>query len=308
MHLLKADRFVGAASWDAIEIGFDERTFGPMLFKTAEHLQQKDAPKAELMETWMNTKRLNLSDIARRLEPTNTETSQRAIGCANHQIKLRSILRHAYCSRTPLRSHRGALEGRAMQLSVRCGLLLARQGTKREAVWQRWNRREIGKRVLEKDVAIVLVEQKAVSFGYVPPHLIIITELHPVGKWLPAFLIEFPEAPVCPGEDLHFDRLLLRARQDEEVERCPVVLPGREADNLPICVLPKRCIAPLIDLRRTEPPGEINNVTAGEGYPTNKVKNARHIGLATKSMAGNGHDGILPFEKTEQTVKHAKKP
>jgi hypothetical protein len=49
-------------------------------------------------------------------------------------------------------------------------------------------------------------------------------------------------------------------------------------------------------------------MTTGEGHPTNKVKNARHIGLAAKNMAGNDHKGILPFEKAEQTVKHARKP
>jgi hypothetical protein len=153
--------------------------------------------------------------------------------------------------------------------------------------------------VLEENVAITLIIQKAMCFGQLPPLVIVIAEFYPIGQRFASFLITLLEALISPGKEVRCDSLLLWARQDEKVEYSPIILPGRKADHLPAAVLPECGIATFINGRATEPPGEINDMAAGKRHAAYEIKNTRQINFTAKWMAGNAHAAILsPYEIT----------
>src|SRR5579872_2851946 len=88
MHLLKANRLIGAASRRPLKVGLDDGRVSSMLLETAEHLQQQHARQTKLLKPRMNANRLDLRDTARSIEPAHAESRQRSIRHADNQIEI----------------------------------------------------------------------------------------------------------------------------------------------------------------------------------------------------------------------------
>src|SRR5262245_62381560 len=97
-------------------------------------------------------------------------------------------------------------------------------------------------RVAQVDIGVIFVEREAMRRDQRLALGVVGAQFDPVGQWRATLLIHRSKSRYGPGEELRFDLTPRWPWTQEEVERGPGLLPGRQTKQFASLILPDHYI------------------------------------------------------------------
>jgi len=242
----------------------------------------------------VNAHRLNLARVAAVLvaaalgQPADAKCRQPSIWRHRHQIKLWNILRRLQRALPPGRSHILRVKGGAMQRHIALHFLLARQRTDREPLRQLrcWDR--IIERLAQmQDVPLVAHTAQPLQQG--DALRLVLAGLHEEAIAQPMLGHQLRPALQRPGQHRLLNALLPRRRMRGVIQPQPGQVQQSKPQQPPLLILPEPRIFWMLDRRRAEPIGQIDDMELLRRKRLRQIIDALNIARPRRGAHTDGH-------------------